>query len=341
MLQSVDEFMHVPPDPLPPSWQENFFFICWDMRGDQGLLIHIQRVPSTGLQEAQIAVAVDGQLSSATAVGPFRLDQPPPGVIMEPEEPFAQWRLGVEFDGSLGQGPLGFVGLGAGTTSTAADLNLRSELEPADFAEALATMVAGMRADSSGPQMGDQQHYEQGGTWSGTLRIGDREVTGEGLFVRDHSWGIRHEHQDFRAFWTASSLDDGRVFCNAIGIPRGGEVIGVGVVVDRDGARFTDDVAASFDPAPGLCSYDRALVAFGEPIGMTMTTSTHLHLPVYLPHSGPRRYDNNAISTVELDGASGFGVIEWAAVLTDVDDAQVAAAYEEAQPVADPIGEFS
>ena len=46
-----------------------------------------------------------------------------------------------------------------------------------------------------------------------------------GLFVRDHSWGIRHEHNDFRAFWTATCLDEGRVFCNAIGMLSAGNAV--------------------------------------------------------------------------------------------------------------------
>jgi hypothetical protein len=173
-----------------------------------------------------------------------------------------------------------------------------------------------MRADRAGPQMGDQQHYEQGGSWQGRVRVGDRERHTAGLFVRDHSWGIRHEHSNFQAFWTASCLEGGRLFCNAIGIPRGDRVIGIGIVVDESGVRSTSRVAADFRPAPGIASYDRATVEFGDPLGLTLVAETQCHVPLPLPLSGPNRYDNNALSRVRMGNAEGFGVMEWAAVLT-------------------------
>ena len=96
------------------------------------------------------------------------------------------------------------------------------------------------------------------------------------------------------------------------------------MIVDGSGTRFTSEVGARFRPAPGLCSYDRAHVDYGAGIGRRLVASTQVHLPIYLPHSGPRRYDNNAISEVELDGKRGFGVIEWAAVLDEGQAAELA-----------------
>ena len=61
-------------------------------------------------------------------------------------------------------------------------------------------MVSALSNEPSGPQMTHAEHYEQGGTWTGTLRIGDDEVQAGGLFVRDHSWGPRNEQNDFKAF---------------------------------------------------------------------------------------------------------------------------------------------
>jgi hypothetical protein len=173
--------------------------------------------------------------------------------------------------------------------------------------------------------MGDQQHYEQGGTWEGRLRVGDRERQVAGLFVRDHSWGIRHEHSNFQAFWTASCLDGGRLHCNAIGIPRGDRVIGIGMVADESGVRTTTDVGADFDPAPGIGTYDRTTVRYGDPLGLTLQAETQCHVPLPLPLSGPNRYDNNALSRVRIGDLDGFGVMEWAAMLSD-DEARLLAA---------------
>jgi hypothetical protein len=316
-LCDADELLHEPPDPLPARWQENMFFICWDTCARNGFISHVRRAPQLGFQEAQVVVAVEGVVGSAWLEGPFDPQVLVPGMAAIPLEPFRRWSLRLDCAGVAGAGPMGFVAAArGGETALAVDLTLESELPVADFADGLAAVVAGMRATADGPQMGDQQHYEQGGTWRGRLCVGDRESEVSGLFVRDHSWGIRDEHQHFEAFWTASCLDEGRLFCNAIGVPTPGGVVGIGAVVDPSGVVFTDDVSAAFTPAAGVGTYDATTVAFGPPVARTLTAETQLHVPIYLPRSGPGRYDNNALSTVHMDGMSGFGVMEWASVLT-------------------------
>jgi hypothetical protein len=324
-LHDADERLHDPPDPRPGNWQENMFFICWDTATRSGLVAHVQRVPDAGVQAAQVAVAVDGAFGSATFAAPYRAGALVPELSATPVEPWRRWRLELDGKAAAGAGPLGFLAARpGGDVVIAADLTLDSSLPVADFAAGLAEVVEGMRADRSGPQMGDQQHYEQGGTWRGRLRVGGRERETAGLFVRDHSWGIRHEHRDFRGFWTASCLDDGRLFCNAIGIPRGDTVIGIGLVADASGVRSTSRVAAGFWPAPGIATYDRTTVDYGPPLGLTLQAETQCHVPLPLPLSGPNRYDNNALSRVRLGAASGFGVMEWAAVLSPDDARQLA-----------------
>ncbi|MEW6476763.1 MAG: hypothetical protein AB1679_31290 [Actinomycetota bacterium] len=317
-LHDDDERLHSPPDPLPGNWQENMFFICWDTSTLTGLVAHVQRAPGADVQAAQVAVAVDGSFASATFSAPYLAGGLVPELSATPIEPWRRWTLQLDGKAEAGPGPLGLLATRpGGDTVIAAELTLESSLPVADFAAGLAAVVDGMRADRSGPQMGDQQHYEQGGTWRGRLRVGDRERQASGLFVRDHSWGIRHEHSNFQAFWTASCLDDGRLFCNAIGIPRGDQVIGIGMVVDGSGVRSTSRVAANFRPAPGIATYDRSTVEYGDPLGLTLSAETQCHVAIPLPLSGPNRYDNNALSRVRMGAASGFGVMEWAAVLTD------------------------
>ena len=315
-LHDDDERLHSPPDPLPGNWQENMFFICWDPATLTGLVAHVQRAPGADVQAAQVAVAVDGQFASATFTAPYRAGLLVPELYVSPVVPWRRWTLELDGKAATGAGPHGLLATETrGDTAIGADVTLESTLPPADFAAGLAEVVAGMRADRAGPQMGDQQHYEQGGTWEGRLRVGGRERQTAGLFVRDHSWGIRHEHSDFKAFWTASCLDGGRVFCNAIGIPRGDRVIGIGMIVDESGVRSTSEVAADFRPGPGIATYDRTTVRFGDPLRLTLEAETQCHVPLPLPLSGPKRYDNNALSRVRLGNLEGFGVMEWAAVL--------------------------
>lgn len=315
-LHDDDERLHAPPEPLPGNWQENMFFICWDADTRSGLVAHLQRAPGSDVQAAQVAVAVDGRFASATYTAPYRAGMLVPELSAAPVEPWRRWNLELDGKAATDADPLGLMATRpGGDTAISAELTLESSLPVADFAAGLAAVVEGMRSDRTGPQMGDQQHYEQGGTWRGRLRVGDRERTTVGLFVRDHSWGIRHEHSNFRAFWTASCLDGGRLFCNAIGIPRGDQVVGIGMVVDESGVRSTGHVRADFRPAPGIAAYDRTTVEYGDPLGLTLSAETQCHVPIPLPLSGPDRYDNNALSRVRMGNSEGFGVMEWASVL--------------------------
>ena len=315
-LTATDEALHLPPDPLPDNWQENLFFILWNTSTCDGFMMHVQRVPGRGVQEARIVARAGGRSASATLTGPYRVERPVDGVTLGVGTAYHDLTVRAEFAGSPDPGPLGFVAAhSGGDVPVLVDARLRSDLEPVDFAEGLAHMVSLLRSDASAPQMGDQAHYEQGGRWSGVLRVGTAEVRGSGLFVRDHSWGVRHEHNDFRAFWTATCLDDGRVFCNAIGIPRGDGYAGIGAIADADGVRFARRVSAVFRPSPGLCTYDRSEVTYAEGIDLVVRGETQQHWPLYLPFSGRDRYDNNAISTVTADGRQGFSVMEWATTL--------------------------
>ena len=313
------EALQRPPAALPDRWQENLFFICWDAEADTGLLLHVQRVPGRDEQEARVVVVVDGTVASATLTGDYG-PAPVPELTLQSLEPFRAWRVGVDAKLVEGAGPLGLLtASGPGDVPVRVDLHLTSDLPAVDFAAGLDAIVGHLETNAHGPQMGRQEHYEQGGRVEGTLRIGDREARTRGLFVRDHSWGVRSEQQRFEAFWTASCLDDGGLFANAIGIPSGGRVVGVGAVADRDGVRWTTEVAADFRPRAGIASYDEVAVTYGLGIERTLVARTRRHLPIPLPHSGPGRYDSNAISSVRMGDSTGFGVMEWAATFSDTE----------------------
>jgi hypothetical protein len=79
--------------------------------------------------------------------------------------------------------------------------------------------------------------------------------------------------------------------------------------------RTTTEVAADFDPAPGIGTYDRTTVQYGDRLNLILQAETQWHVPIPLPLSGPNRYDNNALSRVRIGNLEGFGVMEWAAML--------------------------
>jgi len=316
MLTPQDEGFHDVP-PGIDRWQENFFFILWDESGANGFMVHLQRVPGLGVQEAQAVASVGGRLASANIRRPFDAHASVPELPMRAVQPYAHWQVSAEFDAVEGRGPFGFVFHRTdGPLKVTADLTLESALPVTDFAQGLHQVVEALGRDPSSSQMGQQEHYEQGGTWHGRLRIGDDEVEASGLFVRDHSWGVRHEQNEFQAFWTATCVDEGKVFANAIGIRQRDRVVGIGARTDLHGTEFTTEVGAVYTPEPGVCSYDRSRVEYGAGVDQVVEGTTQVHLPMYLPLSGARRYDNNAISAVTMDGKRGFAVMEFASVLT-------------------------
>lgn len=321
-MPDSDEYFHVPPNPLPERWQENTMLVAWNVDEGHGLLIHTKRWPAKGDHEAHIVVFVDGEASSAILHRPTGnvpgLHNEIPELLFEPEVPWSRWRLKAEIQGAAGIGPHGFLAFAPkGGTIGAIDIVMESDLPVADFNTALADWASSLSASGSPSHSSAQAHYEQGGRWHGTLRVGNRQVKTSGLFVRDHSWGERVERGfENGVFWTASALDEGRIFCNAIGFPQpDGSTIGTGILVSPDGAFHTRDIKAEFTPKPGLLSYERSKISYGFDDPIILKGENTVHVPKYLPGSGFRRYDNNAISRVRIGDHVGMGCIEWCGVL--------------------------
>lgn len=325
-LIESDEALHVPPDSIPPNWQENLFFIAWDPDHQHGFMSHVKRVPSLGWQEALTVICVGGRVVSTTVREPFDNGSIAPGHEMRAVDPFERWIIRTAIRGPEGYGPFGFIATRPGATSQAScDLQLMSKLPAVDFHNLYKTVISTMRETPDSPQMGaepdSQHHYEQGGTWEGSLEIDGDRVRACGLFVRDHSWGVRHERSSaeggaFQAFWTASCLDEGAIYCNAIGWPHPGGTLGVGVYADSTGVKVTTEIEGWFWPLGGLWSYDKTRITYGAGVDKVLEAETDVHWPMYLPYSGFRRYDNNALSRVRVGESVGFGVMEWAAVMS-------------------------
>lgn len=321
-MPDSDEYFHAPPDPLPARWQENTMLVAWNVEEGHGLLIHTKRWPAKGDHEAHIVIFVDGVASSAILHRPtgstLRINDEIPELLFEPEVPWSRWRLCAEIKGAGGLGPHGFLAHAPrGDVIGAIDIIMESDIPVADFNAALSEWAATLSTAGSPSHSSAQAHYEQAGRWHGTLRVGDRTVKTQGLFVRDHSWGERVERGfENGVFWTASALDHGNIFCNAIGFPQpDGTTIGTGILVNRDGAFQTRRIDAEFTPKPGLRSYEHTRITYGYETPLVLTGQNSVHVPKYLPGSGFRRYDNNAISKVRIGEHTGMGCLEWCGVL--------------------------
>lgn len=317
----ADEGLHTPPNPLPARWQENTMLVGWDLDGGHGFLIHTKRWPAKNDYEAHVAIYVDGKPCSVILHRPVggvrKMWEGLPGMSWEMDTTWSRWRMQVEIKGAEGNGPFGFIAhVPSGSVVASLDIKFESDLQPADFNVALATWAKTLKESGAKQHNSAQEHYEQGGRWSGTLTVGGRKVKTSGLFIRDHTWGDRVESNfDSGVFWTASSLDQGNIFCNAIGFPGPLKTIGTGILVNEKGSFVTQSVRGEFSPAPGLWAYDTSSIHFGFEEPFAMECRTKVHVPKYLPGSGHHRYDNNAISYVNIGDKTGMGCIEWAAVL--------------------------
>lgn len=326
-LSDFDELPHLPSD--HPRWQENFFIIASSANGETSFLIHCKRWPASGKQVARIAVRAGSKIISrkveeAIPGGSFTVD----GLELFPVKPYRELKLRGRFEGTPGFGPLGFVAWASdGEIEVGIDLTLRSELAPADFAEVFAMRAAKFSGDVR-PLTAEhvQAHYEQGGICEGHVTIEGERHTLTGLFVRDHTWGQRDESymaDGTFGFWTATTLDEGNLFFNALGRTTPEGVRGMGVVVDRAGQAITTDVSVEFLPSPGLHGFTETRVHIGGDKPINAIGRAQVHLVKYLPGSGPRRFDDNALSSVEAGGLTGFGVHEFAGMLSAEEAAEL------------------
>lgn len=319
-LHDFDELPHRPSG--HPRWQENFFVVASATDGETSFLIHCKRWPASGKQVARIAARAGERIVSrkveeriptgCLAVG---------GLQLLPVVPYRQLKLGGRFKGAAGFGPLGFIAWTSnGGIDVEVELTLKSELIPADFTELFAMRAAKFRDDARPiDEEHVQEHYEQGGICEGHLTIEGERYTLTGLFVRDHTWGVRDESymaDGSYGFWSATTLDEGRLFFNALGRNTADGPRGMGVVVDREGQTITTDVSMDFLPATGLYGFTKTCVHIGGDKPIDAIGKAQVHFVKYLPGSGPRRFDDNALSAVEAESLIGFGVHEYAGMLS-------------------------
>jgi hypothetical protein len=145
---------------------------------------------------------------------------------------------------------------------------------------------------------------------TGTVTVGDEQMTVSGSGQRDHSWGGR----DWWAFgwcWAAARLDDGtRLHFADIRMP--GQSIAFGYLQAPDGAvgsvetvAMEEELGHSFLPLSGHARI--------EPQGLAVEIRPIAFGPLLLvaPDGRATRFPRAAARFVTDDGRSGVGWIEW------------------------------
>jgi hypothetical protein len=314
-LTDRDESTHVPGS--DPTWQENCYFL--GMTGDEtaGFLLHLARVPAKNYRELKVAAfdrthGVVSVMQSLTDLDAFS----GPGWSLDMVKPFDEWRISLSLDATAGRNREGLVAESSGGDShLGIDVTINSPIPPIDFHAAM-----------EGKGVGDTDHYESAGSWTGQLTFGDIAVEQAGLFIRDHTWGPRDYGNlppDLRfdeAWWTPMYIPEREIFWNVTMQRRlsTGEWSGWGLVSDSNGTRAVSGPEVSAEPAAGIGTYERIISQFTD-----VNLGSSRHAATVRQHMGMRfstaqegRYLNEAFLSVEDAAGTGFGLAEYSNLLS-------------------------
>ena len=200
------------------QWSDSFYFGGGDGRG-LAFYSRIGRRPNEGIVEGALGIWLPGE-GFLLSFG-REPDRGEPEIACGPvgyrcRVPLALWELVLEGGGRLFER--------AEHVSTDRERYREVEVEgtlrftawgdPLSFRSGLAEGVA-------------SSHYEQPGSVSGTITVGDRRAALAGRGLRDHSWGVRDWQQVPYWRWFGIVVDpDEYVLLNNVGRPDGSETAG-------------------------------------------------------------------------------------------------------------------
>ncbi|HTK61840.1 MAG TPA: hypothetical protein VL595_05660 [Pseudonocardia sp.] len=315
MVNEIDERLHTPGTVMPARWQENMMALGWDLEQNIGFWWHAQRVPHTRFTEIKAGVFEVASGVSGREVVPMPESVMFEGLVIE--EPFKKVRLSYHGRGVRHTDDKHLPCLSAtGDVPYGMDLTLHGLAGPIDWHEPLSSMGAV-----------ENDHYEMAGSWEGTLAFPDRTVRASGLYLRDHTWGLRnytperrtdeseHGHGGFDLAWfTPLVLDEGRTFVNGLVVKAGrddpagraqtfctlteGETTSLYDRFDVEVTRGTEEVAR----------YDAARITGGDAnTDIDCRLEVIRHLPMYLPDHGGPFVQSDAYGTVTWGSRTGWG----------------------------------
>ncbi len=300
-LTPNDDFPH--PRGSGESWQENYLFLGVDPEQDLAFFAHVARLPALGTCDIKIAVKIGDDVVSTTEHHPLGEGLDVPGLEFDVVDPWYSWRVKADGKGLRGGAPDLLLTTGRGDVPLSFDIRWDAKATPVVHSEGFAQM-ASAGAGSSG------DHYIQGGTWSGTLRIGDREITSSGPSIRDHTWGERDNGKLQLCWWTPMVFDDGSYQLAGIDMHL---VDGTrtSFSFEHDGnAQRTLPVLDVEITEGTIDDYSRAKIKLGDEIEVEATRFARMPI-AYYRGGGVGWVSDDALCTLRTaDGRTGFGIIE-------------------------------
>jgi len=309
MIDAADEGLHLQECDPQKNWMENMCFFGFDEAADAGFLIHVKHRPNEDIVEFRFGAKIGGQSCSYGVVHPIN------GTLAYPEfqlacwEPDRLWTITGQGQGWPIEAVGGVMGLPA---SRAAPLAFSIDLE---WSATIPSVHWGVIHDESTSAPGGA-HYDQGGRFTGTIRIGDAEARVDALAYRDHSWGPRNFMQMKCVRYMAFVSADMRTYYDGLLMDHGDRQTGFSYTVEdgvgRRGPTPHYEVLEGED-------WDNAYRKIAYTVDgrrYVATTIWNLMLPLV-----PERYLSNvAMVRMDLpDGGTGFGIVERGRLFGDDD----------------------
>jgi len=300
MIGSAEEGLHLGECDPNKNWMENVCFFGFDEAADSGFFVHMKNRPNEGVVEFRLATKVRGQTCVLGSVQPINGTFTYPDFQFDCVEPERRWTLR---GGGRGW-PLEAVGNVVGIPAAGdAPLECAFDLEWTATIPALDWKVI---FDESTSAPGGA-HYDQGGRFAGTIRIGDATATVDALAYRDHSWGPRNFMQMKYARFVGFVSEDMETYFDGHILDHGDRTAGFSYTVENGEGRL--EPKPDYEVLEGEdwdYGYKKVAITVGDRRYIAHTL-WNIVTPLV-----PERYASNiAMVRIELPGGrKGFGIVE-------------------------------
>ncbi|HET6954361.1 MAG TPA: hypothetical protein VFI47_28610 [Acidimicrobiales bacterium] len=233
ILDATHDFAHAVED--DKAWSESYYFNGYDPAVDAGLFTRIGVRPNEGTIDVILSVWLPGdRIAIVRGVRPQAVmtddDLDVAGVRYTRIQPTSTWRITASAEAEVLDLPAALPepdDLGDGDTATARlglDLTF-SALTPAIGTDGLARDERADDASAAAATTVGRGHFEQAGSWSGTVTLDGEEWLLDPASARgnrDKSWGPRRWGGPQMWRWFSVNIDDGTHFGGIrIGTPAG------------------------------------------------------------------------------------------------------------------------
>jgi len=312
-LEDQDDYLH-PPGPVA-SWRESFFFGFYDQAG-RVCLSYLSVAPRPGMVERILILQTPGVGSTLFCrhrdpLQHFRDTALAEGALqVHCRVPLQSWQIRAE-------APCLPVPPGQEISSVLASTREKPlERIPVAFDLHFEALMPAYRFpagtwDFLGP---GQEHFEQAGSITGWMRIGDEETPCSGLCGRDRSWGPRDWLGYQWYHWINLPLCNDLIISAALGRANGQEVSS-GFVYREGLLQPIVQVAVQVDRDP----QDLHLLAGAAHVVTGAGQTYELHFaPIRFFHTivaqgdNWRSHDAYTVVTCRCEGVTGQGFVEYA-----------------------------